>query len=217
MTSQSLYHAAGIGHLHQRVHVFHSDDQAGRPRPMLAIHLEPDHREVGNVPLAQLRTPESADDTRKMAVMDYLMNHLDRHDGNLMHGPTGRLLSIDHSMAMGYTMSAPLARDPGDRTDRFDEYHGESAHDMVHPLFDHAKPMADQHAAAEQTYKPTLQWWSQVGPQVRKTLEDRVQMLKDVRDREHLLQNFRVRADHLDMAAAGKVRLLGTRVPLIGR
>jgi hypothetical protein len=46
MTNQSLYHAAGMGDTHQKVHVVHPEDEAGVPHPMVAIHADRDARDL---------------------------------------------------------------------------------------------------------------------------------------------------------------------------
>src|SRR4029077_17193051 len=93
MTSQSLYHAAGIGHLHQKVHVDEHDMGPGYEKePALVVHMDPKmhpQAEMGKLH----GDPHSVDpndyteghkDARKIAMMDFLSGGLDRHGGNLM-------------------------------------------------------------------------------------------------------------------------------------
>lgn len=92
MTNQALYHAAGIGHLHQKVHVSEHDMGAGHEKePSLVIHMQPEY-----IPAIWLADSlgSQADvlpdhqhvhhDAMKLALMDFLTNNLDRHHGNLM-------------------------------------------------------------------------------------------------------------------------------------
>lgn len=129
MTNQALYHAAGIGHLHQQVHVSEHDMPNQPKEPALVIHLgDPSFRvahlarPIGDKEKAQFKAmhpgrpewggflPENFDDVRKIAVMDMLSNNLDRHGGNLMLSMDGRVLAVDHSRSFQY---ANIRKDTG--------------------------------------------------------------------------------------------------------
>ncbi len=99
MANQNLYHAAGIGHLHQKVHVDEHDMPGGK-QPALVIHMDRgysdispmyDHKLEGN-PLAEDEKGQGAHfKAKQIAMMDFLTNNLDRHAGNLMKHGTGEL------------------------------------------------------------------------------------------------------------------------------
>src|SRR5690606_13745713 len=113
LTSQDMYHAGGIGDLHQKV--FLTDyDVDGERVPMIAIAMDPDMREVDDLlenedPLGdpQKDHPRLRKDIAKIAFMDFLTGNLDRHGSNLMWGykdGVPKLLSIDHGRSFQYLM-----------------------------------------------------------------------------------------------------------------
>lgn len=130
LTNQALYHAAGIGDLHQDVHV--AQIPLGRwkkepvfdqinPKDILHSVKKFDHAEgpalivrfasgahdmnSGGWPfLKELsQKPHIREQARRIALMDFLTGNLDRHGGNLMHVPsTDSLLALDHSRSFQY-------------------------------------------------------------------------------------------------------------------
>lgn len=143
MANQSLYHAAGIGDLHQKVHVSEHDMGPGHEKePALVVAMEHNHRpicDMGHFSQGQMTVPMK-DQAKKIAMMDFLTNNLDRHGGNLMmrFSDTGqpkkptveqngftwpttpgetekkadKLLAIDHSRSFQYQTSKALQRAP---------------------------------------------------------------------------------------------------------
>lgn len=108
MANQALYHAAGIGDLHQKVHVAEHDTPTGK-EPALVVHLAPGYLPAGE--RHQPALPEGQEAARKIGVMDFLTNNLDRHGGNLLVSHDGkRVLTIDHSRSFQY-MRPSVARD----------------------------------------------------------------------------------------------------------
>lgn len=86
MTNQALYHAAGIGHLHQAVHVSEHRMSPDLPaEPALVVRMDPGYQMVAELahPRHQV-SEETRADARKVALMDFLTNNLDRHHGNLL-------------------------------------------------------------------------------------------------------------------------------------
>jgi 8-oxo-dGTP diphosphatase len=89
MAHQAIYHAAGMGHLHQKVHVAEHEMQhkTGQKsiEPALVVTME-----KGLTPAYKLARgdrlidPQVEHDTAKIALMDFLTNNLDRHCGNLL-------------------------------------------------------------------------------------------------------------------------------------
>jgi 8-oxo-dGTP pyrophosphatase MutT (NUDIX family) len=118
MANQALYHAGGIGHLHQKVHVSEHNMGAGHEKePALVVHMEPGMDPMYLSVRAHNPHPQLSHDAMKVGLMDFLTNNLDRHGGNLMLGDpkhyepedgrvpaayTHRLLAIDHSRSFQY-------------------------------------------------------------------------------------------------------------------
>jgi len=226
MTNQALYHAAGIGHLHQNVSVSEHDMGPGHEKePALVIHIKPgmkNQADAGTLPgdpFSQESGPHQ--DARKIAVMDMLSNNLDRHYGNLLQGqdssgkPT--LLAVDHSRSFQYIAPHDGLRSPkkhGELEDTFGSYHQDSAVDGASPAIPEI-PHSDwkkqsnrinlAYAAQMKTlesYQPVINdWWSEVGPKVRQEFHSRLDQIKDPQIRAHLKRNFDARADWLDERA----------------
>ncbi len=89
MANQALYHAGGIGHLHQRVHVSEHEMASAHggvsKEPALVVHME-----KGMIPACDARgfqqdnSDQNAHDAMRISIMDFLTNNLDRHGGNLL-------------------------------------------------------------------------------------------------------------------------------------
>lgn len=111
LASQSLYHAAGIGHLHQKVFPVSTDagDYVvihGRPNEHnTATHVGEDLYKpldlYGN-PLGPSRYLDlvkgQVGNLLKIGFMDHLLGNSDRHGGNLLFHNNGTPLAIDNSM-----------------------------------------------------------------------------------------------------------------------
>lgn len=118
MTNQALYHAAGLGHVHQKVHVTEHPMQTPHGtvnEPALVVHLNDGFTQAADFERkARAAYPHVAEakmsirgkinrqDIHKIAVMDFLSNNLDRHGGNIMFADDGRLLAVDHSRSFQY-------------------------------------------------------------------------------------------------------------------
>lgn len=112
MTSQAMYHAGGIGHLHQKVHATTLANQGNKAQPgkdphAIAVHMAPNVRTVTDA-VADENDPrmeklagseQHLQSLKKMGVMDWLTSNEDRHEGNIMVAPDGSPLAIDHGRA----------------------------------------------------------------------------------------------------------------------
>ena len=116
MTTQALFHAGGIGHLHQAVHVAeHNMGPGYEQEPALVIKMAEGFNPV--VDQAEwdeaaggykVKTPaaEAKADARKIGLMDFLTNNLDRHGHNLLYNKkTKQVLSIDTPRSFQYMRS----------------------------------------------------------------------------------------------------------------
>jgi hypothetical protein len=99
-TSHELYHAAGLGHLHQPSFVS-KHGQGQYEIPAIAIKLDSEAQPVHKAPLTAVRqqNPALDDEARKISLMDFVTGNRDRHAGNLMVQKNGHLLAIDHARA----------------------------------------------------------------------------------------------------------------------
>lgn len=91
MANQALYHAGGIGELHQKVHVSEHDMKSKKKgqspaEPGLVVHMEPGMKPIFQVKggIHQDAANKTSHDGLKIGLMDFLTNNLDRHHGNLL-------------------------------------------------------------------------------------------------------------------------------------
>lgn len=214
MTSQALYHAGGIGRLHQQVHVVHADHE-GRRVPLLAIRMSPEHHAIedhhfpkhdaeitptdpnptwgrfGRMPHAGYsdaatdRVRPIIQDSNKIAVMDFLAGNSDRHHKNLMVDPEHQLLAIDHGMSYAY------------RGNHFSPTVNEYVHSGALERPRHLIPQREEQA---QQARATMAWWREHGPAIKETMTRRLDLIKHHALREHVKKNFEERAHQLDVA-----------------
>lgn len=224
MTHQALYHAAGIGRLHQKVHVTEHDMGPGHEsEPALVVHIQPGMRDQSKSGRL-LGNPhwEGADsrhlDARKIALMDMLSNSLDRHGGNLLQSNDGKqLLAVDHSRSFQYVAPngkgakwVARSKQPRVLEDSFGPYHTESAIQNASPFApSDQKNHYDASMKAMEAYQPAFEWWGEVGSKVRDTFHKRLEQIKDPTVRAHLKRNFDARADWLDERARFGVENFG--------
>jgi hypothetical protein len=208
MTNQALFHAGGIGHLHQKVHVAEHDMGPGHEKePALIVHLSPGHSAMANGGGRAFHSTEHSleqraankMDVRKIAMMDFLANNKDRHGGNLMvNEKTGAPLAIDQSRNFQYVAPGGYAeKKKGDQEDHFAPYVEDTSLRELIPF----KPHWGGGHENSQDYEPAFDWWGEVGPKVRQTFHDRLNQIKDPEVRAHLKRNFDARADFLDERA----------------
>lgn len=242
MTHQALYHAAGMGHLHQKVHVS-EHEMGGRgfhgksTHPALVIHMEKGFKPSSEAyhtkepgpdgsmmpwdrPMKKY-VPSDPDDVRKVAIMDFLTNNLDRHGGNFMLNKEGKVMSVDHSRSFQYanTHGARRTGEMGRREinklaaqghegeDKFLSYI--SPHDSTlgrhEPHMEgfynketHEKKQMDLLGA----YEPLIEdWWPKQRDNVVKTLHARLAHIKDPEIVGHIKRNFMARVKWMDERA----------------
>lgn len=220
MTNQALYHAADIGHLHQKVHVAEHDMGVGHEKePALVVHLEPDHTAVEEYGGRHYDQPsvEKGLNLRKIALMDFLANAQDRHVQNLLiNDKTQQPLAIDNSYNFQYKAPNRWGQNAQKREDMFAPYVRDTAIGDMEKLIDFSKvgnKPGDLHRAQMETldrYAPAFEWWGTVGDKVRKTFYDRLAQIKDPEVRAHLKRNFDARADWLDDRARHGLENFGT-------
>jgi 8-oxo-dGTP pyrophosphatase MutT (NUDIX family) len=246
MTSQALFHAAGVGHLHQQVHVSEhemEDPKTGEKRkePALVVHLAKGFKPAADafdiednletLPPERQGNPvlgggthvkngtrkvdyksNNPDDIRKVAIMDFLANNLDRHSGNLMLHKDGRVLAVDHSRSFQYTNTHKSkwgrtrreidkwARSNTPCYDKFWDYVKDSAlsqYEPEKPKF--GNPNYNQQMKLMEAYEPLVeQWWPKHRDNIVKTMTDRLSQIKDPKIVAHIKRNFLERVKWFD-------------------
>lgn len=281
MTNQSLYHAAQIGHLHQKVHVaevpmqgegpvkkprrqfnnwyreyhkappqgmtyadfikqkmkpikeYEAQEAAGRlpetppaqTAPALVVHMAPDVESTVWSRMKDFSNDERLD-AKKIGLMDFLTNNLDRHGHNLLwDNANNHFLAIDHSRSFQYkgpdkgfdlTASEKRSRERSDElADNLRNYIGrQSAIGQVdtRPDLRHTDDQGMMMLTEEQRQKDhkeranlwnqewgkVFEWWGKTAPAIKKKMDERLMLIKDQGVREHVKKNFDVRAAQLD-------------------
>jgi hypothetical protein len=228
MTSQSLWHAADVGHLHQAVHVSEHDMGPGFDKhPGLVVHMAPHADWVQNMDPNEYDERMHAD-AFKMGIMDFLSNNLDRHTANLLVFPKGsvdeygiprksKLMSIDHGRSFQYHAShkgvpakahnvfGDLETVPQEKRDEGNAW-GKQFDNLTGYFHSRAFEKLGQ-AARLHGYPPfhspdlipaVTGWWPRVRDQVVATMASRLSGLKEPRMKEHVWNNFSERVKKLD-------------------
>jgi 8-oxo-dGTP pyrophosphatase MutT (NUDIX family) len=227
MTNQALYHAAGIGNLHQNVHVVeHHMGEGHEAEPALVIKMDPGVEPLNNYKHGPMYVPEAIKhDARRIAVMDFLSNNLDRHAGNIMVGlgPSpdpnlaadpnikvpNRLLALDHSRSFQYANNHAhkwqKRRDqPRHLEDQFGHYGSTysqgSALKYLAPVEGNQFTRQDPYAWVND-WTPVFDWWGQNSDAVKAAMNKRLDQIKDPEVRKHIERNFNERTRYLDERA----------------
>lgn len=195
-TSQAIYHAGGIGHLHQQSFVAphgHGPSMA----PALVIHIE-DAVPSNHINLSEQlkKRPETAEDARRIAMMDFVSGQSDRHSGNLMVRPDGSPLVIDNATAF--------------------EYPGVLAHYDIPAFLKNSNDTGPRNLGAALSksklptnanrwdgYHPTFAWWKKAAPDIKRAFEERLDMIRSPMVAEAAREGFDKRAAKLDEWADG--------------
>lgn len=200
MTNQGIYHAAGIGDLHQKVHTAEVPQANGAMLPVSVVHMAPNHHPVCTVLGNDAQPDGIKTQARQIALLDFLVDNPDRHGANLMvNDNKDRLLAIDHGLAFQYRPHFfEEHRDPGDRPHQghfsksfFEGYQGSASKEIA--------------GYNPRGFADSFKWWSQVGPRVRQSFDGFLPHIRDAALREHIRHNFHARADWLDEKARNGV------------
>jgi len=202
-SSQALYHAAGIHHLHQKSFAY-EHEMEGKKHALRVIHMD-----SGTSPFFSANpTPKVQDQARKIALMDFLQNNLDRHGGNLL-AKDGNLLAIDNALGFQYLNDNKINASYA-TLDRIKNYidgrQTKFSVGMVAPLHDMSiSNRDDRDMKALEDWKPVIEkWWPSVRDNMVNAMQMRLGLLKDESVRQHVKTNFYARVDQLDdMAKMG--------------
>jgi hypothetical protein len=206
-TSQELYHAAAIPHLHQKSFVG-SYDNGDRHIPVSVIHMEaakPVHH-ISQQEVLQ-KNSNAPEEARKIAIFDFLTGNGDRHTNNLMVRPNGQLLAIDHGRAFDYkfpegfnTFGDPKFYTPTKKN----KTHLKRYSLRAPALLTHSESDVDPSGSipSDYDYHKTLKnWWVNVSPDVRRAFEKRLQLVQSPAVKRHLMAGFTARHQWLDRMA----------------
>lgn len=164
--------------------------------PALVIHMQPD---VGGVRYMTPKnfSPEEKAQGRQIGLMDFLTNNLDRHETNLLYDhANAKMLAIDHSRSFQYK-----TRDKGiPATQAKDDALGNYLRGTAIGKVIGTKTYGDKDALNQwnEDWGNTFEWWKQNAPAIKKTMTERLQMVKDRAVRAHIQRNFDARAHLLD-------------------
>lgn len=211
-TSQALYHAAGIGDLHQKSFAVSHPMVSDNPTAATVIHFEDEHQPFARYFGLGERywKPHQKEQARKIAAFDFLSNNLDRHPGNLLvHNKTGDLKAIDNALGFQYRNNNKIDESVPDE-DSFFNYVGDgSGYRTINELSplqsrtarNDQELVANAHKTIED-WKPTLEkWWPTVRDDVVKEFQKRIDMVTDPDRKKHIHDNFMERVNHLDKFA----------------
>lgn len=222
MTNQALYHAGGIGDLHQRVHVAEHNMGPGHEKePALVVHLERGFQSVREHNPKPLNNEERRN-VRKIALMDFVTGNLDRHAGNLMFDKSrGKVLAIDHSRSFQYINTHPNKGRHLRELRRMNQ--DDSLYNYLSNNFSivgHVDPIPRQQSDYDSTgrrmsdqqkleridkhrddWQEVVNWWGENSEQISKALDERLAMIKDPKLRAHIKRNFEARREVLDQMA----------------
>lgn len=221
IANQALYHAGELGEFHQKVHVAEHHLRGERTTPMVIIHLEPGVKDIysfrgGNGINDYPFHPEFIKNTRKMVVMDFLTNNLDRHGHNLMYNPdTQQGLAVDHGRAFQYATNHYNKWDDTDDSgkDSLAAYMAFSgAAKIADPKMREAIPAMISSGSSEfawkhmqnvrDAYNPIIEnWWAQHSKDISEAFLQHVAHIKKDDVRSHIIDNFMQRKDWLDTLA----------------
>jgi hypothetical protein len=198
LTSQAMYHAGGIGHLHQHSHATHVNIKEGdnvRKQPAVAIHFQPGKWRT----LSAVKEKGDRDfynkhdgDLRKIYLMDFLTGNGDRHDENILVGPEGQPQAIDH----GFAFRRDNWDTPKDQEE--DPFSGNIAGAGEAP---NGKPFnfkifSNDHGFGLNGKPDTYDWWQQNKEPIVKSFYKHLDMIPDKkeRDRRRGMFDYRVQA-----------------------
>ena len=223
MGSQALYHAGGIGYLHQKVHATtlanYPQTESHKQPNGVVIHLEPDAitaheaEKHGDPRLNKmLKSSEHQQSLKKMGLMDWLTDNPDRHNGNIMIKPDGSPIAIDHGRAFHNDRIHALGgeteyehpkdkawvdrvnKDPHAQKDEFEIFNGFNGNTLDGQIVHHSDATAYGGAPNEETW----QWWDANKDKMIGAFKKHLSMIPDEKTRNKLSHSFNVRVDHLN-------------------
>jgi hypothetical protein len=210
MASQALYHAGGIGHLHQKVHVTEHETEPRKKSPMVVIHLDPHATQPVATMMDQTHTrltPGAYQDAAKIGLMDFLTNNNDRHRHNMHYvppefsiSPVSRLLAIDNGRAFQY--KAPNRHQSSwKNNDHFFFYLSDSPAMRQLNALGMGTNETRRRVHDYENVRPALDWWKENREAITGEFSNQLKSIKNQRLSGFLHRNFHARAAVLDRVA----------------
>lgn len=199
MATKNLFHAAGIGHLCEDVS-FHEHNGV----PMTVHKFAKDAQQIADPNYNstfkhRIKNSDIEAEAKKIAVMDFLTNNVDRHGGNVMFRPNKdgtayNLLAIDHERGFQYNQPASI------------RYRGSPAETprayLRHTGLSDAAPFHSWMDDEEASYMPeghtTKDWWKANRDNIVNSFNKDIESIKDPHLKKHIHTNFMRRVDWLD-------------------
>jgi 8-oxo-dGTP pyrophosphatase MutT (NUDIX family) len=176
-TSQALYHAAGIGHLHQHSHVSQIRDPAGNTAHGTVVHVEHDSPTLdfareNDLPRGEqlYLHPQNDQKLRQIALMDAVTDNYDRHGQNLLIRRDGSPLAIDNAKTFEQDMD-----------------HGNPVKEGETPL---GIEGSDAWRTTDGPNSETWRWYRRVKPAILSAMEKQFDLLPDREFRDKTRQRF---------------------------
>jgi hypothetical protein len=199
LTTQALYHAGGIGHLCSRSHVAVHQDKKRRLHPVVAIKLDPSITTTINH-MAGYHGPhpdQLMKNAFKVAMMDFLTNHNDRHEHNLLFEPNelgapSNLLACDNAAAFQYKVPNRFDR-LHDKTDNLYYYVADSR-----GMKFLTNPNEHRFLWSNQNLSHGVNWWKNNGKAIRNEMDNQLNAIVHPAVRQFIRENFDQRANALD-------------------
>jgi len=199
MATKNLFHAAGIGHLCEDV-AFHEHNGT----PMTVHKFAEDAQQIGdpkytNTFKHRVKNPDIEAEAKKIAVMDFLTNNVDRHGGNVMFRPNKdgtayNLLAIDHERNFQYNQPASIRykNNPAETPRAYLRHTGLSDAAPLHSWMD------DEEASYMPEGHTTKDWWKTNKDNILNSFNKDIQNIKDPHLKKHIQANFMKRVGWLD-------------------
>lgn len=227
MTNQALYHAGGIGHLHQKVHVAPhrippvTSRELLKYEPGVVVQMDPDVTPLENHGKTFTRftrklvftspfSQEAHMQANQIGLMDFLSNNLDRHRFNLMADPTHtHLLAIDHGRNFQYLNGhiGKWQRHPRSRETWMDSpqsymLSNGSPIGMINAETSQGEDdLRVRFARHHENMRPVIKWWDENSDAIKAAMNKRLQLIKNKFARKYIADNFAKRAAFLDNIA----------------
>lgn len=241
MTSQAMYHAGGIGHLHQKVHATVGKTGLNRQEPAhaIAVHMEPNTMTFNDAygyrsPMGQtyvardkkraykaMNDPQHVQTFKKMGVMDYLTSNNDRHGHNIILKPDGSPIAIDHGRAFYSDRKYGLGEERDKElqySDGKDDLGLTEDPNYQNKWFNTWADLARNSAATGLGGPPdkeTWDWWDKAKEPMLEKFKEHLNMLPDKNARERMLESFMVRYNTLDSLRNSKNSPLLSTNPVV--
>ena len=199
MATKNLFHAAGIGHLCEDV-AFHEHNGT----PMTVHKFAEDAQQIGNPKYTntfkhRVKNPDIEAEAKKIAVMDFLTNNVDRHGGNVMFRPNKdgtayNLLAIDHERNFQYNQPASIRykNNPVETPRAYLRHTGLSDAAPLHSWMD------DEEASYMPEGHTTKDWWKTNKDNILNSFNKDMESIKDPHLKKHIQANFMKRVGWLD-------------------